>query len=145
MTAPFPLAVRLDWRAYFLEFLEAHGNNPVEHQGRLLFADGWSYSSTDYAGPETPPPDNVIELADLQRVYWTKRRELVRRELARLRPLANLQRSRALPLKHRIGCFVEDAGRMKLKTSTADLAVNEQVELLEADLEHSRTKLDELG
>lgn len=71
----------LDWRAYFAKFCDLHGgraNSPVEHNGKLLFMDGWTYSNIDHAGPEWPPPDDPTELRLLQIAYWQRRKVIVR-------------------------------------------------------------------
>lgn len=60
---------QIDWPEYFKEFCRVHGD-PVQARGRLLFADGWTYSATDYAGPEYPPPAEPDKLLDLRRTYW---------------------------------------------------------------------------
>ena len=70
---------RLSWRDYFLGFCGAHGE-PVQAMGRLLFPDGWSYSSTDYKGPEWPPPAGAEQLAELLRAYWDGRLAEVERQ-----------------------------------------------------------------
>jgi hypothetical protein len=74
-----PAAVKIDWKGYFHEFRLEHGE-PVEHNGRLLFGDGWTYSNTDYAGPEWPPPEERAELLRMQQTYWTLRRGLLVQE-----------------------------------------------------------------
>jgi hypothetical protein len=80
MKLPF-VRVSLDWEAYYEEFKRAHGLHPLLYKGRLLFPDGWTYSSTDRQGPEWPPPDDPAELNLLQRVYWLTRRKSVKAEL----------------------------------------------------------------
>lgn len=69
-------AVVLDWRAYYEKFCAIHGD-PLDHEGWLLFADGWRYSPTDYAGPEIPPPEDPAELLRLRIAYWETRRSLL--------------------------------------------------------------------
>lgn len=91
--------VAIDWRAYFRAFCEAHGGDPVPFRGRLLFRDAWTYSSTDYRGPEWPPPDDP---APWIRAYWLIRIKLARMELRTveffLEGLASLKAGRSGPL-----------------------------------------------
>lgn len=79
--------VEVDWKAYFEAFREAHGKFPLYYRGKLLFPDGWSYSATDYAGPEWPPPEDPVAAKNLRRMYWRLRRNAVRQEI----PPARLQ------------------------------------------------------
>lgn len=79
-----PGRVKPDWREYFIRFVHAHGGNEVEIGGRLVLPDGWSYSSTSYAGPEYPPPAEP-ELTALLISYWTERSGIVRDELKLLK------------------------------------------------------------
>lgn len=109
-----PVSVRLDWRAYFREFSALHGGDPVIYKGRLLFADGWTYSASDYQGPEWPPPDDPKALANLQRWYWGRRRTIVRHELFTLREsllsLETAQRNRSAPLQQIVTVKVWNEG-----------------------------------
>lgn len=67
--------IELDWKAYFYEFCRVHGpQEPVDHGGRLLFKDGWTYSAFAYEGPEWEPPSNFDELDALVVRYWIIRR-----------------------------------------------------------------------
>src|SRR5262245_41862310 len=75
----------VDWRAYFLAFMEVHGKNPVEVNGKLLFPDGWQYSRNNHAGPEYPPPADPDQHRGLRIVYWKKRREIVETQAPELR------------------------------------------------------------
>lgn len=77
-----PARVEPDWQAYFMRFVEAHaveGGGPVIDGGVFLFGDGWRYALA-YEGPEFPPPGDVVELIDLQRRYWRRRRAVVKSE-----------------------------------------------------------------
>ena len=98
---------KLDWRAYFRAFCEAHGGDPVAHGGRLLFQDGWQYSSTDHAGPEWPPPEDPNKLLALRRFYWQRRRQIVEAEWRKLweavRGLEELQGHKSAPLQSQAG------------------------------------------
>lgn len=94
--------VTLDWKAYFLEFCKVHGE-PVQQCGRLLFRDGWTYSSTAYEGPEFPPPLDLGELDVLVREYWTIRRtalfKLMNQLLEQQNNLKKLEASHSMPLQ----------------------------------------------
>lgn len=93
--------VNIDWRAYWDRFRELHGD-PVPYKGRMLHPDGWTYSATDYKGPEWPPPADENELRTMQRHYWLIRRKLVRLERAhlwqQLKGLRELISSRSAPV-----------------------------------------------
>jgi hypothetical protein len=78
------LSWRLDWREYFLRFCEDHGGNGIDLGDRIVFDDGWSYSSSRYEGPEWPPPPDPAELRRLMIRYWAERRGLVADELRHL-------------------------------------------------------------
>lgn len=97
--------VELDWVAYYERFKEIHGD-PVKWRGRLLFRDGWTYSSTDYAGPEWPPPTDAIELMRMRRAYWVLRKRVILVELEQAKAMAEglrlLQLAKSAPLQQRI-------------------------------------------
>lgn len=86
--APGHAGVEIDWPRYFRDFCAAHGGNPVAVGGKdsviLLFADGWTHSATDHAGPEWPPPDDPEQLRKLKLLYWQTRRQMVSSELTAL-------------------------------------------------------------
>lgn len=81
------VGVRIDWKATFYAFCEAHGGLPVKHAGRLLFPDGWGYA-LDYRGPEYPPPRDAEgnpdeeALLHLRIAYCREKRRLLRFEVA---------------------------------------------------------------
>lgn len=97
-----PAAVELDWVGYFRAFSDAHGGSPLLHQGRLLFPDGWRYSSSDHAGPEWPPPEDRDARRGLLLAYWTRRKGIVHAEHLRLKDdlehLRGMQALRRVPL-----------------------------------------------
>ena len=97
--------IRLDWRAYFYQFLEEHGE-PVETDGVLLFHDGWRYSCRNYQGPEYPPPTDQRLLRRLQQAYWTKLKQKYTQEAGQLRLQIQGLEERAtvtsLPLQQRL-------------------------------------------
>lgn len=74
--------MRVDWRQYFRDFCEKHGD-PLTHPSGavLLFPDGWSYSATSHRGPEWPPPDDPQQHWEQVRLYWRLARLGIRREL----------------------------------------------------------------
>ena len=94
--------VELDWRSYFLDFDREHGGSPMVYRGRLYYGDGWSYSQTDYAGPEWPPPADGSELQDVLQFYWRRRHRVVQHEAETLHfdimNLERMQRERIVPL-----------------------------------------------
>lgn len=98
--------VQVDWRTYFKEFELAHGGNPVLHGNRLLYHDGWTYSATDEAGPEWPPPEDEDERNSLIKVYWVKRRKIVQAELSALEKVAKgldvMQQGKSLPIQYTV-------------------------------------------
>lgn len=97
--------VQIDWRGYFIEFCRAHGE-PVEFGGRLYFRDGWSYSATDYEGPEWSPPADFRELDEIVTKYWTARLGTLTRSLATLTHelgrLEDLISVRSLPVQQQV-------------------------------------------
>ncbi len=97
------LGIELDWPAYYEEFKRAHGD-PIQWKGRLLFRDGWSYSLSDYKGPEYKPPTGQ-RLEDLKLIYWRIYAVLVTRELTQLEAtiegLRYFQTQRDVPLQRR--------------------------------------------
>lgn len=136
---PKPEVIKLDWKGYFQNFSREHGGNPIQHQGRLLFADGWTYACSDYAGPEWPPPSNERDRLLLIRDYWRTRRDLVDLEYRKMRihyeALKQLQYGKSLPLQQRDEIFDEVD---QIKTiSNKDVSLEElleRVDWLEADV-----------
>ena len=74
---------RIDWRAYFRRFCELHGE-PMEHEGRLLFPDAWTYSLTDHAGPEWEPPADPARVKAMRLAYQRLRLARIEGELEEL-------------------------------------------------------------
>jgi len=131
--------VDLDWRAYFISFCEAHGS-PVQYGGRLLFPDGWTYSATDYHGPEWPPPTNKKELQDIKRQYKLIRRAglkvAIHRLETQLESLRRMQEVRPVPLMAR--GLVEDSetGNVAIRSMPIDFqALEIRLELLKTEFE----------
>ena len=95
----------LDWKEYFLNFLEEHGE-PIHWQGRLLFRDGWQYCATNYQGPEYPPPKDIASLRGFKVAYWNLFRERLSEEIKRLEVNVNMllewQQQKSMPLQQRI-------------------------------------------
>lgn len=148
------LKVNLSWKAYYKVFSEKHGGVPILYKGRQYFRDGWSYSATDYAGPEWPPPSDPKELLTLQRVYWYTLHNRCRNELLILRRqfdhLKGLQEEKDVPLQ----MIVEERqeGEQGKPAKTIRHAVNWSPKLfehliiiLEREVEESDTKLKELA
>lgn len=156
--APTPL-VQIDWRSYFYEFCKVHGNSPVPHPydptgakppTRLLFEDGWTYSSTDYRGPEYPPPEDPRDLRELLTTYWRVRYAILNNECTRLKNtilgLQTLQSTKSAPLQQISKHLDPDTGGVVQERMTVDFqGLQEQLELTEADLENAEQKLRELG
>jgi hypothetical protein len=108
-----PDRLRLDWRAYFRNFVETHGE-PIRADGRLLFRDGWGYSATSHAGPEFPPPSDPEQLQSLQRLYWTRQLAKLKDEQTglanRIRGLAEWNARMSMPLQQR-RIYEQEEGR----------------------------------
>jgi len=117
-------SIRLDWAAYFRKFCELHGE-PVAHRGRLIFRDGYAYSSSNYEGPEWPPPEDSAELAALVRAYWQSRLRMVEAEIAQLKQtvqgLFEAQAGRSAPLQHTVS-YVDDDGKRRVEAADVDRA-----------------------
>lgn len=94
--------IQLDFRQYFYNFCLVHGE-PVLARGRLIFADGWSYSATEYKGPEFAPPTDNGELDKVVLEYWIERKAYLDRLLLSLLherdTLQKVQDSFSLPLQ----------------------------------------------
>lgn len=116
----------LNWRAYYGRFKQAHGGDPVVFKGRLLFQDGWIYSSTDYKGPEWGPPEDPKELCLLKVCYWRQRRHRVRVELEHTRDvlteLMELQRTKSVALQQSYASIDEETGKRKVHSRDLDLS-----------------------
>jgi len=143
------LEPRIDWRAYFFRFSTEHGGDPVQFEGRLLWADGWGHSATDYRGPEYPPPEDPVELARLARAYWQERRRMVTAERrllsARLENLESLQRGRSVALQQRELAVDERSGTASVVTGDLDLsALRGRLAWLGQDAADCERKLTEL-
>jgi hypothetical protein len=80
--------IQIDWRRYFADFCEQHGE-PIVHKGMLLFADGWRYSMNNFAGPEFPPPADARVLEQLRDTYKSERRMLLQRQWTSLDSVVN--------------------------------------------------------
>lgn len=150
--APPEATVYLDWRAYFYRFMEAHGGNPVHHNGRLLFHDGWQYSATAYQGPEWPPPEGD-ELKQLQITYWTLRLNVVKPQADNLRRelqhLHHLQKGLSAPLMQAVQTWVpadgNTPGHYRIDRTEVNLEpVKLRLEFLEQDVKDCEAKLKEL-
>lgn len=145
MTLP---RVSLDWAAYWDAFQQAHGGNPIPFKGRFLFADGWTYGTKSHSGPEWPPPDDPVELRELQRAYWAARRGIVdaeRHELSqRIEHLIEMQSVRTVPLQQAVRIRNED-GSVETIRGPLDLdAMLSRLGFLEDDVKFCDSKLEEL-
>ena len=141
------MKIKLDWRAYFEGFCEQHGK-PVNHAGRLLFPDGWTYSRTDHRGPEWSPPTDPVHLEELRQAYWRARLERAESDLgdvSRLcENLSEMARDRSAPLKTGVRVFDEESGRYRRGVSDVDLsALEDEVAMLREEVEECKSQLKE--
>lgn len=150
--------VRINWRMYFRDFCQQHGP-PLTHGGRLLFPDGWTYSATDWKGPEWAPPEDPIALAMLVRRYWKLRRVAVLEALTQARltlaSCVEAQSARSATLQQIIKYMDPDTGRLTTVERPLDLEGMEQrveslrLELMQAEEhiveENCRLKLLRMG
>lgn len=139
----------IDWQAYFIAFCEAHGKHPVQWKGRLLFLDGWMYSSTDYKGPEYPPPTDQHKLRHLKRMYWTQRRFAVRFTVnevaARLEAIEQMQDGRSVPLQQTTRFWDDDLKKWQVVKGPVDTTtIKYRLQHLQADLVVCDQMLEEL-
>lgn len=139
---------RLDWRAYFEAFCEAHGKWPVMWGHRLLFQDGWTYAATSHQGPEWPPPSDKFQLQALKRIYWTRRRMIVSAELEELRETLTdwrqAQAMRAVPLKQS-RVEKDEEGRRVVVEDLDFKGMQLRIDWLRKDVEECDEKLKGLG
>jgi len=149
------IVIRIDWKAYYLKFVEQHGGFPVHYLGRLLFRDGWMYSATDHKGPEwnplydnegkEVPPEKLIEL---KVAYWSLRLKSLRlahRELVQaFDSLKQLQLSRSAPMQHTV-TYVDDEGIRVTKSVDLNLqALETRMEWAAKDVEECELHLAQL-
>lgn len=131
--------VRIDWEDYFKCFCEKHGRFPLLWANKLLFPDAWTYSATDHAGPEWPPPEDEVERIKLKRIYWKLRLNAVRRDLPetkeRVRQLTELLAVRDLTPRQRVTTVDEDTGKVNIELTDIDVgAAAMRLRWLEQDL-----------
>jgi hypothetical protein len=135
--------IRINWVGYFITFCEHHGE-PVLSGGRLLFEDGWTYSSTDYAGPEFPPPTNNDELDVLIKEYWTVRQAQLTREVAKLiherDKLRKISDSHSLPIQQTVKKEYNPSGYAPLNMSSLE----QRIEWIQSDLIKCAKRLGEI-
>ena len=133
--------VHLDWVAYFRKFCEAHGE-PVQYKGRLLFQDGWTYSKTNPAGPEWPPPEDEQEFVRLVRAYWLIKLRFLETESKQLdnyiRALSSMSDFKSVPLQQIT--LLRDAKDKKVKRTVSDLDLQMMKGRL-ADIDAQRLKI----
>lgn len=139
--------IRLDWRAYFIEFCNVHGE-PEFHDHRLIFRDGWSYSSTDYAGPEFPPPSTLNELDSVVLRYWVLRRgrldKLLQKLQHELKTLQDTQSHHSLPLQQ--SELVEsESGRKREYRPLSTGGLETKIGWVQDDLRECEERLKELA
>lgn len=144
------LKLKLEWRAYYQRFSEMHGGYPIIYKGRQYFADGWSYSMTDYAGPEWPPPTDPEELATIQKVYWYTRWNRARNELMVLRErydgLKGLQETKSAPLQQIVTVRNEETKKVEKHIGDWSPAVFDHVlDFIEQEVQLADSKIKELS
>lgn len=107
----------IDWVGYYENFRDKHGE-PVSYQGRILFPDGWTYSATDFKGPEYPPPEDKLQLWEMQKAYWIIRKAMLLVEFSDLKVKAEciveLQSVKDAPLMFLQTTIKEDGTKEKL-------------------------------
>lgn len=140
--------IRLSWRAYYERFKEVHGQ-PVLYREKLLFPDGWTYSTDSYAGPEYPPPKDHERLVKLGEVYWrTKLKVLKALRLEtrqRLDGLRSVQSTKAIPLRHLQPKYDEEGKMAGTETVELDLpALGARVDQIDLDIQDCEAKIEEL-
>lgn len=138
---------QIDWPEYFKEFCRLHGD-PVQARGRLLFADGWMYSATDYAGPEYPPPVEPDKLEDLQRTFWEEnlkiRRQMYQKALYVHEGAENVVNSRSA-IVSRVAHREDENGKRRRVAEPIDLVeLKEIVDSLAADVKTCEQELEQL-
>ncbi len=141
------LEISLDWQAYYGAFKQLHGD-PVEYHGRLLFRDGWMYSSTRCEGPEWAPPEDGGELKTLVVAYWTVRKEVVQSEMSLLDEmigkLREVQDARSAPLQHSVLCQDDETKRRWMETGELDYELmQERANWLQADVQECNENIGE--
>jgi len=128
-----------DWKAYYLSFCDAHGQFPMLDGARLIFPDGWTYSSSGYAGQEWPPPEDGAERAALIRTYWVLRQELAKKEFLavseHLRQMEIVQSSRSCPIMYEVERRDEAGKKVKMTEALNLDSIREQLVAIREDLE----------
>ena len=142
---------KLDWRAYFLAFCQFHGE-PVEHNGRLLFADGWTYSLTDHSGPEWPPPEDLRELDILVTTYYLILERSLRVTLDKLiaarKSFDTVALSKSMPLQQVAFEEYERDGETRVRKAAKQLdtgSLDARIEWMRQDLAECQERLKELA
>ncbi len=143
------IKIKLDTREYYKKFSQMHGGHPIIYKEKQLFADGWTYSLSDYQGPEWPPPTDPKELREMQIAYWLVRWNRARKELlvlrGRLNALQGLQAAKSAPLQMTIVEQDQDTGKKYNTTSDLNLKVFDSViHWLEQEESEANAKLTEL-
>lgn len=142
--------VKLNWRAYYREFEALHGGAPIKFEGRLLFRDGWRYSSTDYAGPEEPPPTEPWELKRLRLAYWRAHRSALVNQANEMRRqlnlLISLQENKSAPLQLSNTYVDMETNQRTTKPAPVDFPIlREQLTFVEQDIAMCDTNIEELS
>lgn len=140
-----PNKIVLDWKAYFLQFCQEHGE-PIEYGNVLLFRDGWRYAM-EYQGPEYPPPPDHRELDILVMKYWLGRLRICNKLLggyiAEKDRIIGLMGSHSLPLQQVV---MIDRGDSRSKgIATLDTrSLDEKIIWLREDIKECEEMLKEI-
>ena len=146
-----PPRTKIDWETYYKEqFKPLHGGDPVEHEGKILFRDGWQYSIESYKGPEYPPPEDPWAVHWLKVAYWErlkKQRETILASTEQaLRYLEDLQRTHCCDIQTVTTFRDPDTNRIAKHKGTVDLeGYHSRVQLQRKGVEEATAMLDELG
>jgi hypothetical protein len=144
-----PLHVQLDWPAYFKRFCQEHGEPVQWRKGLLLFPDGWTYSSMDYAGPEWPPNTDERLLRKDKEAYWRIRLRIVRAEAVfldkRLDGLKQWQTTKSVPLQQISQYLDSDNNRVVERVDLDLTALAGRLEWLWQDVKQCEEKIKELA
>ena len=138
------LRFRFDWKAYWEGFKAIHGE-PMPFGARLLFPDGWMYSSTDYRGPEWAPGEDEVRL---RRLYCMARRREIKRQLRDtaefLRELSTFASTKSAPLMQVGPVCIEDGKPVREAVKVNLQALQDRVHWLESELVKAQRTLWQL-
>ena len=136
-----------DWKAYFYSFCQVHGE-PVKYKGKLLFRDGWSYSSMAYEGPEYAPPTDNNELDLLILEYWKLRYAALTQQILKLqherKKLQEFASTKSLRLQQVTTTVDEEGKRHKVPQDVNTDVFDLKIKWLQDDLRECVDRLKEI-